>query len=344
VGDVRRIGMSENAANAQSSHPRRRRAAAGTVLTAILAAGVLGACSSTPGAAGGTTTPPEPSGGTSSNGNWYTGGYRYEAGGALPEPATQAEAYRLPQVQDADMVRIARAFGIEGSERDQGGQKIISDGVRRVSAAGSAWAVGRIGAAGREQPGTAGCVPSTATTSGGGCAVNPSPSPASGAAPTPTGSPTPEERRARALLAKAGLDLREATAETSRQGGQWVVRLSPRVTGLPVVGGDSVVSGRGTSSDTVEGHGFLTVATKTGTRPLIGVQAGLKRLNDGLFIGTSPSTGTVTPGAGSGKVLTVSSVELVLGLEQPDVALLVPAYRFTLQDGSTRTTAAVHGK
>jgi hypothetical protein len=40
-------------------------------------------------------------------------------------------------------------------------------------------------------------------------------------------------------------------------------------------------------------------------------------------------------------VLTVSSAELVLGLEQPDVAHLVPAYRFTLQDGSTRTTAAV---
>jgi hypothetical protein len=341
VGDVRRIFMSETRANAQSSHPHRRRTAAGTVLTAILAAGVLGACSSTPGPAGGTTTPPESSGGTGSNGNWYTGGYRYEAGGALPEPATQAEAYRLPPVQDADLVHIARAFGIKGSERDQGAQKSISDGVRRVSAAGSAWAVSRIGAAGREQPATTGCVPSTAT-SRGGCAVNPSP--ASDAAPTPTGSPTPEERRARALLAKAGLDLREATAETGRQGGQWAVRLSPKVAGLPVVGGDSVVSGRGASSDTVEGHGFLTMAAKTGTRPLIGVQAGLKRLNDGLFIGASPITGTVTPGAGSGKVLTVSSAELVLGLEQPDVALLVPAYRFTLQDGSTRTTAAVQGK
>ena len=334
--------MNENAANVQSSHPGRRRAAAGTVLTAILAAGVLGACSSAARPAGGATTPPESSGGSSSQGNWYAGGYRYEAGGVLPEPATQGEAYKLPPVQDADLVRIAHAFGIEGPVRDQGGQKAIEDGVRRVSAAGSAWTVSRIGGAGREQPATPGCLPSTATP-GGGCAVTPSS--AAGVEPTPTGSPTPEERRVRTLLAKAGLDLRQATAETSRQGGQWTVRLSPKVAGLPVVGDDFVVSGRGASFDTVVGHGFLTTAVKTGTRPLVGIQAGLKRLNDGLFIGEVPVTGTVAPdaGTGTGKVLTVSGVDLVLGLEQPDVAHLLPAYRFTLQDGSTRTTAAVQG-
>src|SRR5512135_3265534 len=46
--------------------------------------GLLG---NTPGTAGGASTPPESTGGSGSHGNWYTGGYRYEAGGALPEPA-----------------------------------------------------------------------------------------------------------------------------------------------------------------------------------------------------------------------------------------------------------------
>jgi hypothetical protein len=332
--------MRQNATNAQSSLPRRRQAAAGRVLLATLVAGALGACSNTPGTAGGASTPPDSTGGSGSHSNWYTGGYRYEAAGVLPEPATRAEAFRLPPVDDADLLRIARAFGVDGPVREQGGQRFIDDGSRRVSAAGSAWTVSRIGRAGREEPATPGCLPPTATP-GNGCAVNPSPM--SGTDPTPTGSTTPEERRARALLAKAGLDVQQATAETSRQGQQWTVRLSLRVAGLPVVGADFVLSGRGTSG-TVEGHGYLTKALRTGTRPLIGVQAGLKRLNDGLFIGGTPVTGTATPGTGGATVLTVSSVELVLGLAQPDVAHLLPAYRFTVQDGSTRTTAAVRGE
>src|SRR5512135_3397396 len=325
--NVHCICMSQNATNAQSSLPRRRRAAAGRALLDTLVAGVLGACN-TPGTAGGASTPPGSTGGSGSHGNWYTGGYRYEAGGALPEPATQAEAFRLPPVEDADLVRIARAFGVDGPVREQGGQRSIDDGVRRVCAVGSAWTVSRIGSAGREEPATPGCLPSTATP-GNGCAVNPSP--VSGTEPTPTGSPTPEERRARALLAKTGLNLQQATAETSRQAQQWTVRLSPRVAGLPVVGGDFVLSGRG-ASGTVEGHGYLTKALRTGTRPFIGVQAGLKRLNNGLFISGTPVTDTATPGTGGAKVLTVSRAELVLGLAQPDVAHLLPAYRFTLQD------------
>jgi hypothetical protein len=309
--------MSLSAIRTRSCRPRRD--AAGGLLLAALVAGVLSACSNTPGTPGAASTPRGSASDSGSHSNWYTGGYRYEGACALPEPATQAEAFRLPPVEDADLVRIARAFGVDGPVREEGGQRFVDDGIRRVSSAGSAWTVGRIGSAGREEP-----------------------APVSGTEPTPTGSPTPEELRARALLAKAGLDVQQATAATSHQGQQWTVRLSPRVAGRPVVGGDFVLTGEG-ASGTVNGHGYLTKAIPVGTRPLIGVQAGLQRLNDGLFIGGTPVTGNTASSTGGAQVLVVSKVELVLGLAQPDVAHLLPAYRFTLQDGSTRTTAAVSG-
>ncbi|HET7400056.1 MAG TPA: hypothetical protein VFJ94_16185 [Intrasporangium sp.] len=322
---------------------RSLRGAAVGLVVAGLAGALLGACGEAPvnSSASPSAAPVPPAAGTGAGrdaggGNPFTGGQRYEPAGPLPEPATQGPVLRVAALRDADLVRIARAFGMTAAVRDEGGLRVVSDGRRRLTAAGSLWTVSALHPTPREQTAVGGCLPSTdrpaADAPAVGCDAGPTPT--SGTA-LPPPDPGVAERRARRVLADAGLDLRGAQARTTVTGSQWTVVLRRQVQGLPVVAGDFVVStdARGL----LVGRGFATDTVALGPHRLVGVASGLRQLDDGLVLGDVPAASTATPAP----VLRVTGVTLSLALIQSAATQLVPAYTFRLADGTTRTTPAV---
>lgn len=308
---------------------RRLRTTATWLLLATLGSAALGACATSAAPEGGPAfSATEATGGTRGVGgdNPFTGAYRFKESGPLAEPASTAVAFRLATVNDALLSRLARAFGIVGTVTHEAGQLSISDGHRRISGKGSAWAVTALGTPLTEQTATGGCLPINEA-SPASCATAAPP------ATKPVQDPGIQDKAKRVLLA-AGLDVREAVAESTLAGPGWTVVLRRTASGLPVVGGDFVVAAG--SSGLLVGHGFTTEAVALAPNRLLGVATGIRQLNEGLFLGeVPPDTG------GPPTVLEITGVTLSLALVPSVPAQLLPAYTFSLADGTERTTPAV---
>ncbi len=254
-------------------------------------------------------------------GNYYTGGFRYETARNFAEPARSAQAYRLRPGDGADVQRIAGAFGMSGQVRDEAGQLVLADGTRRVTLSGSRWTVD-IGVGGlRQGAGIASAIPG-------------------GVAPAPVGPPIDSgaaERRARAVLADAGVDLSGASVTVADQRPGWTVRFIPVVGGRRTVGLDQTVSSPGDPRRLL-GQGWLSEPKAVGELKLIGVAAGLRQLAAGVFAGDPPSGGIPS---GPPVTRTIVAVRVVLAVIHTGKADLLPAYQFDLEDGGSVSTPAV---
>lgn len=147
----------------------------------------------------------------------------------------------------------------------------------------------------------------------------------------------------------------------------WEARVDTRIGGLPVIGLGTAVS-IGPKGQLVRGNGFLAAPEKIGDYPLVGAEAGLRRLTSGFggsFGGgggpqplvaaengaftkgaiepampecAMPAVSCVAPPVPAPMVQVLTGVHLAL-LQTGDV--LVPAYEFELKDGGTVAVPAV---
>lgn len=228
------------------------------------------------------------------------GGIVYRVGGPLPSLATRATVYRAgATTTSARVARLAEALGLTGP----------------IRADASGWSVG--GADHSLQVQRAGGLPWTLSSSGGGsvssgCAVaSPGSTSSSGISPsTPPANPSPTcpttttvpglpaqadaERLARDVLTRAGVDLTGATASSTGGPDSWYVSFTPVIGGLPVLGGQSSVT-IGANGSVLSGSGWLADPVNLGDYPLVGVAAGVHRLEEGgkwiVYRGPVPMAG-----------------------------------------------------
>ena len=169
----------------------------------------------------------------------------------------------------------------------------------------------------------------------------------------PAGLPTREqaEGTARAVLAKAGVDLGGARVRVDDGFSQWQVTVDPQVGGLPTFGYAGSVS-VGPKGAVEAANGWLTQPVRGDEYPLVTAAAGLERLKRSPFgIGPQPLAGgapscdgcqTLPP-----QVRTITGVRVglafapLLGPDNEGRALLVPVLLFDLEDGGTVPVLAV---
>lgn len=111
--------------------------------------------------------------------------------------------------------------------------------------------------------------------------------------PRPADLPSEEEARAlaRAGFARLGVGTEGLVIEDGWF--TWEARVEARVDGVPVVGlGTSLSIGAG--GEIVRGNGYLASPDRIGDYPLVGVEAGLKRLTTGFGFGAGPRTMVAT--------------------------------------------------
>jgi hypothetical protein len=208
----------------------------------------------------------------------------------------------------------------------------------------------------------------TSGSAGGGTvttsvAAEPCPADAKCAAPEPAPLPVPErpadlptreqaEGAARALFAKAGIDLAGAAVRVDDGFTQWFVEFEPEVGGLPTLGFSSGASIG--PKGVVDAHGWLAQPDPADEYPLVTSAAGFERLKTSPY-GTGPepliaadapiacaAVGCPEPGP---VVRTVTGVRLGLTfaalLEPGDQgrALLVPVFLFDVEDGAQASAA-----
>lgn len=214
------------------------------------------------------------------------GTFIYRVGGTLPPLANRATVYRADATTtSARVARVAQALGLTGSVHEDA----------------SGWSVA--GAGGSLQVQRAGGLPWTLSSSGGGsvssgCAVASPGSTGSSeiSPPTPPATPPPTcpttttvpglpaqadaERRARDMLTRAGFDLAGATASSTGGTDSWYVSFAPTIGGLPVLGGQWSVT-VGANGSVLTASGRLADPVDVGDYPLVGVPAGVYRLEEG---------------------------------------------------------------
>lgn len=158
------------------------------------------------------------------------------------------------------------------------------------------------------------------------------------------------ERIGRGVFERLGV----ATDTFRLEGGEysWQAFVSPRVSGLPVVGLEQVVS-IGSQGEVQGGNGSLLAPKPIGDYPLAGVEAGLARLRAGGGVGATPmadlavgatepscpDTADCPPPPPSGPV-TVTITGVHLGLQHVADAL-VPVYVFETKDRGEMAVPAV---
>ncbi|MGI8684070.1 MAG: hypothetical protein ACR2MO_03040 [Acidimicrobiales bacterium] len=195
-----------------------------------------------------------------------------------------------------------------------------------------------------------------------GCASEPCDVPVPVEEP-PRPADLPSEAEARTLAREAFARLGVATDGMVVEDGwvAWYARVETRVDGLAVIGMDTSLS-IGAKGEVVGGNGFLAVPERIGDYPLIGAEAGLRRLAAGTWAGgpardlvtTAPATevGAVEPGVAPCGDPAVSClpepptpiVQTVTGAHLALMFLgdaLVPAYVFELADGGSVPVPAV---
>ena len=169
----------------------------------------------------------------------------------------------------------------------------------------------------------------------------------------PAGLPTREqaEATARALLAKAGVDLDRARVRVDDGFSQWQVTVEPQVGGLPTLGYTSGVS-VGPRGAVEAANGWLAQPVQGDEYPLVTAAAGLERLKQSPFgIGPQPLIARAPQCDGCEtqppQMRTITGVRVglafapLLGPDNEGRALLVPVLLFDVEDGDTLPVLAV---
>ncbi|MDQ1402051.1 MAG: hypothetical protein QOG03_367 [Actinomycetota bacterium] len=194
----------------------------------------------------------------------------------------------------------------------------------------------------------------------------------------PADLPTKEHAQTIAtdLLRAGGIDLTDATIRVEDGFTQWQVTVDPSIDGRPVTGMSTGVS-VGSKDKIAYANGFLGDPKAIGDYPLVGTAKGVERLKSGFSIGPQPMMGGAekapaiavdggptagAPGVGAPtggtddtapvttlppQVLTITGARLGLSYVADyrsagrGTGYLVPAYIFTLDDGTTTSVVAV---
>jgi hypothetical protein len=297
----------------------------------------------------------------------------YRVGGTLPSVPTNAVVYRADATTTpARVARLAEALGVGSSVvQDTSGWSVQgTDRSLRVQAMGGLpWTL----SSSRGAIASSGCAvashPSTGGSGGVTTAAPVTPPPTCPTTTTVPGLPNKAdaEQRARAVLTTAGFDLTGATTQSTGSTTAWYVTFSPTLAGLPVLGGQWSVT-VGAYGSVVAATGKLADPVNVGDYPLVGLDAGVQRLQQGgrwiIYSGPVPMLGAVAQGstattgsavAGGGitavastttapssvppVVVTITGVHLAvawawpLGSSSPN-AWLVPVYVFELAGGT----------
>ncbi len=241
----------------------------------------------------------------------------YRITGTLANVATHAVAYRLDgTTTTARVTELAGAFGLTNVQSDASGWT-ADDGTHTLRVQRSAGLPWTLSASGPVAVGGSGCaVASPGSTSGAApgnagevSAAPATPGPSAPAAPVVTaplappptcpppttapGLPTQAAavQSARGVLAKAGIDLTDATLDASGGSSDWTITVTHALGGVPVVGNIATITIGPLGSFTFA-SGYLADAVAVGDYPLVGVPGGVQRLRDGgrwiLFGGPGP--------------------------------------------------------
>ncbi|WP_033312634.1 hypothetical protein RFN58_11955 [Streptomyces iakyrus] len=188
-------------------------------------------------------------------------GATYRVDGTLPDGPGKAPVYRAQgEVTKAEVTRLAKALGVEGSPVAQGeawkigGQDGSGPSLQVNRQAPGAWTFSRYA------PGTDDCKGTDTCT-----------------APQPGGTPVGEdvaEKAAAPVLKALGQD--DAKVDASQvMGAQRVVNASPEVGGLPTHGWTTGIT-VGSDGEVVGGSGQLKAPVKGDTYPVVGAQKALE--------------------------------------------------------------------
>ncbi|MCU1463494.1 MAG: hypothetical protein JWO37_3569 [Acidimicrobiales bacterium] len=249
----------------------------------------------------------------------YPGRTEYRLAGPLPELATTAHAMLLKDVHAAARVpSIAKALGVAPA-------KVLVEPVP-----GQPWRYGD-GMSGSVSSGCAVALPASST------CIPPQ---------RPAGLPSQAEaeRIGRDALAGTGVELAGAIVRVDDGFSAWNVAVSPKVDGRIVVGWTWTAS-VGVNGAIDSASGFLAQPVRGDEYPLIGAQAAFDQLKDlpqiEVAIACAPDPACPTP---KPVVRTVTGGQLAL-MYAPWAdgkgAMLIPAYLFAVDDGSTIPVVAL---
>ena len=273
---------------------------------------------------------------------------RYEAVPGLPDLRGPESAYEArADVDRSDAERLASAFGVTGTpKRVDDHSWHVQDGARTAYVSTHSlgdWTISEAPTATSASASASSCpgAPAGAEIAcDSGSASTPPPEPQ---IPPDLPSAAAAEKRARELLDKAGVELADdAKATISEPTTEGItVSYETKLDGTPVHGiGPSITMGSGGAVKFASGT--LSTFDEVGEYPLVGTEAGVKRLEDSyggagevtILGGPEAIPDDVAP---QEQVQTVEGVELVLLPAYPmcpgQPVYLVPGYRFILSDG-----------
>jgi hypothetical protein len=292
----------------------------------------------------------------------------YRLRGALPTLPDEARAWKLEDgAEDGRVADLAAALGLRGQPRREANGWTVRDSRRALvvhGLAGAPWTYGAgvfspcplRSAGGPYRPGAGiRCLDPDAAVS--------SPPVAAARPLGPRGLPSraEAERVARALAARAGLDLDGAEVRFSDGDATRTVAIAPAVGGQPTSGFAWRVD-VGANGVVQHASGWLATPAPADTYPLIGVEQGFEQLKKTTPFGPiaqaeapaveldpCPAGGKVPCTNREARVATVTGVRLGLLLapavateDRPArVAYLLPAYLFDLEGGWTDVRAVL---
>ncbi|MFE3517305.1 hypothetical protein [Streptomyces sp. NPDC059166] len=269
----------------------------------------------------------------------HGGGTVYRAAGGLPDGPDEAAVHRpAGTVSAAEVSRLAKALGVEGSPRTEGAAWTVGSGgdgsgpvLRVVKQAPGTWTFARYG-------------------SGGPDACDPGPVCADRDRTRSSGSPV-DERTAKAaatpVLKAVGQEGAALDAD-QLMGSVRVVNADPVVAGLPTYGWSTGVQ-VGAGGEVVGGSGHLKALEKGDSYPVTGADEALEQLNSDSRKAPKPGVGgcaTSVPleddlapepdcGASGGTppaTMTVEKAEFGLAARSSDgEQILVPSWLFTVR-------------
>jgi hypothetical protein len=118
------------------------------------------------------------------------------------------------------------------------------------------------------------------------------------------------ERRARDILTNAGFNLNGATGSSTGGIDSWEVSFTPTIAGIPVLDTEWSVS-VGANGNVLSASGLLADPVPVGDYPLVGISAGLQRLQEGgkwiMYSGPVPMLGGLPPGGSTAGSTTVGA-------------------------------------
>ena len=232
----------------------------------------------------------------------------YRVGSTLPSLPIHAPVYRADDATtSARVARLAEALGLSGSVREdtsgwsvQGGNLSL-----QVQRTGSLpWTLSSSGGGSASSGCAVASPPSSGVSGVSPLATSAVPPPSCPTTTTVPGLPTKAdaERRARDVLTNAGFDLNGATASSTGGIDSWYVSLTPTIAGVPVLGPEWSVT-VGANGSVLSASGRLADPVAVGDYPLVGVSAGLQRLQEGgkwiVYSGPVPMLGGLPPGGSS---------------------------------------------